>query len=68
VKHETIEGGHHRMPDQQPLHPGETAPLAGYYRAHDAFGSPIGQVVAMREGEKLPPLPFGFTWFRMEKW
>ena len=40
----------------------------GTDRAHDAFGSPIGQVVAMREGEKLPPLPFGFTWFRMEKW
>jgi hypothetical protein len=56
------------MPDPQPLHPGETAPLAGYYQAHDAFGSPIEQVVAMREGEKLPPLPFGFTWFLMEKW
>jgi hypothetical protein len=68
LKHDTIEGGHHRMPDQQPLRPGETAPLAGYYRVHNALGSPIEQVVAMREGELLPPLPTGFTWVLMDNW
>jgi hypothetical protein len=51
-----------------PLRPGETAPAAGYYRAHDAAGSPIEQVVAMREGEQLPPLPAGFTWAKMMAW
>ena len=56
------------MPDPQPLRPGDTVPLAGYYRAHNVFGSPIEQVVAMREGEKLPPLPVGFTWVRIEAW
>jgi len=60
-----------RAPDPPHLRPGETAPLAGYYRAHNVLGSPVEQVVAMREGEKLPPLPPlspGFTWVRMEKW
>ena len=56
------------MPEQQPLRPGETAPLAGYYRVHNALGSPIEQVVAVREGELLPPLPTGFTWVLMDKW
>jgi hypothetical protein len=56
------------MPDPQHLRPGDAAPVAGYYRAHDAAGSPIAQVAAMREAEQLPPLPPGFTWFRMEKW
>ena len=57
-----------RAPDPQPLRPGDTAPLAGYYRAHNALGSPIEQVVAIRQGEQLPPLPPGFTWVRIEKW
>jgi hypothetical protein len=56
------------MPDPQHLDPGQLAPFAGYYRAHDAHRSPIAQVVPMREGEALPPLPKGFTWVLMEKW
>ena len=57
------------MPDGQPLNPGQPAPVAGYYRAHDAHGSPIAQVVPMREGEPLPSLPKGCTWvLLMEKW
>ncbi len=56
------------MPDPQHLDPGQPAPVAGYYRAHSASGTPIEQVVPMREGELLPPLPTGFTWVLMEKW
>jgi hypothetical protein len=56
------------MPNLQPLRPGDAAPLAGYYRAHNVVGSPIEQVVAMRKGEKLPPLPAGFTWVWIEAW
>jgi hypothetical protein len=56
------------MPGLQPLRPGDIAPVAGYYRAHDAAGSPIAQTVAMRQGEKLPPLPVGFTWALVETW
>jgi hypothetical protein len=56
------------MPNLQHLRPGDAAPLAGYYRAHDAAGSPIEQVVAMRQDEKLPPQPLGFTWALVETW
>jgi hypothetical protein len=56
------------MPDPQPLDPGQPAPVAGYYRAHNVLRAPIEQVVPMREGEPLPPLPEGFTWVLMEKW
>jgi hypothetical protein len=56
------------MPDPEPLRPEETVSLTGYYQAHDELGSPIEQVVAVREGEKLPPLPVGFTWVRIEAW
>jgi len=60
--------GTSRMPDPQPVSPGQPAPVAGYYRAQNAFGAPIEQVVPMREGEPLPPLPKGFTWVLMDKW
>jgi hypothetical protein len=56
------------MPDPQHLDPGHPVPAAGYYLAHDMFGESIAQVVPMREGEPLPPLPKGFTWVLMEKW
>jgi hypothetical protein len=56
------------MPDPQYLDPGQPAPHAGHYRAHDAHRSPIAQVVRMREGEPLPPLPKSFTWVLMDKW
>ena len=57
-----------KMPDPQHLDPGKPAPAAGYYRAHDVLGTPIAQVVPMRDGEPLPPLPEGFTWVLMDKW
>jgi len=56
------------MPDPQHLDPGQPAPVAGYYRAHDASGTRIERVVSMREGELLPPLRKGFTWVLMDKW
>jgi hypothetical protein len=56
------------MPDPQHLEPGQAAPVAGYYRAHNSLGAPIQQVVPMREGELLPPLRKGFTWVLMDKW
>jgi hypothetical protein len=56
------------MPDPQHLDPGQLALFAGYYRAHNALGTPTEQVVPMREGEPLPPLPKGFTWALMENW
>jgi hypothetical protein len=56
------------MPDPKHLDPGQPAPFAGHYQAHDARRSPIAQVVRMRLGELLPPLPRGFTWVLMDKW
>jgi hypothetical protein len=56
------------MPDPRRLDPGQPAPSAGYYRAHDVSGAPIEQAVPMREGEPLPPLPKGFTWALMDRW
>jgi hypothetical protein len=56
------------MPDLQQIDPGQPAPVAGYYRAHNVLGVPGEQVVPMREGEPLPPLPKGFTWVLMDKW
>jgi hypothetical protein len=41
------------MPDPQHLDPGQPAPVAGYYRVHDASGTGIERVVSMREGELL---------------
>ena len=60
--------GTSRMPDLQHLDPGQPAPAAGYCRAHNVLGAPIEQVVSMREGELLPPLPKGFTWVLMDQW
>jgi hypothetical protein len=56
-----------QMPDSHSLSPGQPAPVAGYYCARNMFGAPIEQVVPMREGEPLPPLPKGFTWVLMDK-
>jgi hypothetical protein len=56
------------MPDPEHLDAGQPAPVAGYYRAHDVHRSPIAQVVRMREGELLPPLPKGLTWVLMHEW
>jgi hypothetical protein len=56
------------MPDPQHLRPGEPAPGAGYYQAHNVLASPIEQVVAMQQGDHLPPLPTGFTWVLIEVW
>jgi hypothetical protein len=32
------------------------------------LGPPIEHVVAMQEGERLPPLPLGFLWLLMQQW
>jgi hypothetical protein len=56
------------LPDPQHLDPGLPAPVAGFYRAHDASGTRIEQVVSMREGELLSPLRKGYTWALMDKW
>ena len=63
-----VSKGAANMPGPQHLDPGQPTPVAGYYRAHNVLGAPVEEVVPMREGEPLPPLPKGFTWVLMEKW
>jgi hypothetical protein len=68
LKRVTVECGHRSRVGATAPPPQETAALAGYYRANDMLGPPIEQVVAMQEGERLPPLPLGFMSFLMQKW
>jgi hypothetical protein len=44
------------------LQPGDPAPQDGAYQDHNVFGTPNGQKVTLLAGERLPPLPIGFTW------
>jgi hypothetical protein len=43
------------MPDPQHLDPGQPAPVAGYYRAHNLSGAPIERVVPMRGARCFRP-------------
>jgi hypothetical protein len=56
------------LPDPPNLDPGLPAPVAGYYRAHDASGHPSNTSCECGRGEVLPPLPTGFTGVLMDKW
>jgi hypothetical protein len=45
--------------------PGTHAPVTGHYEALNVFGSPTGKVEHVREGERLPRAPRGFSWRRI---
>ena len=43
------------------------APLTGHDEELNIFGTPTGKVEHVREGERLPHAPRGFSWRRMEE-
>jgi hypothetical protein len=45
---------------------GAQAPVIGHYEELNVFGSPTGRVEHVREGERLPHAPRGFTWRQIE--
>ena len=45
--------------------PGEPARREGYYEALNVFGTKIGRIIQVKEGEALPDLPRGFSWRRI---
>jgi hypothetical protein len=53
------------MVERQEHQPGAHAPVAGHYEELDVFGSPTGRVEHVREGDRLPHAPRGFTWRRV---
>jgi hypothetical protein len=63
-----VSRGNVAMPDPQHIDPGQPVPVARYYRAQNALGTPIERVVSMCEDEPLPPLPKSCTWVLMDKW
>ena len=46
--------------------PGTRAPETGHYEELNVFGSSTGRVEHVREGERLPLAPRGFTWRHLE--
>ena len=46
--------------------PGTRAPETGLYEELNIFGSSTGRVEHVREGERLPLAPRGFTWRHLE--
>ena len=42
------------------------APATAHYEELNVFGSPTGAVVHVREGDRLPGAPRGFTWRRTQ--
>jgi hypothetical protein len=55
-----------QQPMSDHLHPGELAPRDGEYLEHNVFGAPGRQRIMVRAGERLLPLPIGFTWVLVE--
>jgi hypothetical protein len=47
--------------------PGRRAPVTGRYEELNVFGSPTGRVEHVREGERLPHGPRGFSWRHIEE-
>ena len=45
--------------------PGTYAPRQGRYEELNVFGSRTGKIEHVREGERLPLAPRGFTWRRI---
>jgi hypothetical protein len=50
------------MAERQEQKPDTQAPATGYYEQLNVFGTPTGKVEHVREGERLPSAPRGFTW------
>jgi hypothetical protein len=46
--------------------PGTHAPTTGRYEELNVFGSRTGRIEDVREGEKLPSAPRGFSWRQIE--
>jgi hypothetical protein len=55
------------MAERQEHEPGTHAPATGHYEELNVFGTPTGTVEYVREGERLPHGPRGFTWRRVEE-
>ena len=47
--------------------PGTLAPMTGLYEQLNVFGTPTGRVEHVRERERLPLGPRGFTWRPIEE-
>jgi hypothetical protein len=58
------------MSDEDELQPGDRSPVTAHYEELNVFGSPTGTVVQVREVERLPSAPRGFTWRirREDRW
>ena len=55
------------MAERQEHQPGAHAPVTGQYEELNVFGSSTGRVEHVREGERLPNAPRGFSWRRTEE-
>ena len=56
-----------RMAERQEHQPGTHAPATGHYEELNVFGTRTGRVEHVREGERLPHGPRGFTWREVEE-
>jgi hypothetical protein len=54
------------MAERSEHQPGAHAPATGHYEELNIFGTPTGRVEHVREGERLPHGPRGFTWREIE--
>ena len=54
------------MAERQEHQSGVHAPSTGHYEELNVFGTRTGRVEQVREGERLPEGPRGFTWRQIE--
>jgi len=54
------------MTNRKEHQPGTCAPITGRFEELNIFGSPTGKIEHVREGERLPPAPQGFSWRHIE--
>jgi hypothetical protein len=55
------------MAEREEHGPGTHAPVSGHYEELNIFGTPTGRVEHVREGERLPHAPRGFSWRQIEE-
>jgi len=55
------------MEERQEHQPGDHAPASGHYEELNVFGTQTGRIERVREGERLPHGPRGFTWRQVEE-
>jgi hypothetical protein len=55
------------MAEWQEHHPGAHAPATGRYEELNIFGTRTGRIEHVREGERLPTGPRGFSWRQIEE-